>query len=200
MANMGNMGLPISALAFGSEGLAVAVVAMVTASVLANSGGIVIASLAGNGVGGALSSPLKVPALWAVVPGLLVNAGVVPFPAWLSSASETLAGAAIPTMLVVLGLQIVERIPTPGDAVQLALPISLRLLLGPVVATGAALLVGLDGVARSTMIVLGGMPTAVATTIIAVQYDAQPELVSRTAVLSTGFSFVTLTLLIAFLG
>jgi malate permease and related proteins len=200
MANMGNMGLPISALAFGSEGLAVAVVAMVTASVLANSGGIVIASLAGNGVGGALVSPLKVPALWAVVPGLLVNAGVVPLPVWLGSTSETLAGAAIPTMLVVLGLQIVERIPTPGDAVQLALPLSLRLLMGPAVAAAAALLVGLDGLARNTMIVLGGMPTAVATTIIAVQYHAQPELVSRTAVLSTGFSFVTLTLLIAFLG
>ena len=44
VANMGNMGLPIARLAFGTKGLDVAVVAFVTASVLTYSGGIVLAS------------------------------------------------------------------------------------------------------------------------------------------------------------
>lgn len=199
MPNSGNMGLPISALAFGSEGLSVAVVAFVTSSVLANSGGIVIASLAGRPVRGALLAPLRVPALWAVPPGLLISLTQTPLPVWLDVTAETLAGAAIPAMLVVLGLQFLARMPRPSDLSRTAGALALRLLAGPVVAAGITTVIGLGGVPQRTMIVLGGMPTAVMATIIAAQYDAEPEFVSRAVVISTALSFVTLTLLIALL-
>lgn len=200
LTNGGTMGLPIAAIAFGSEGLAVAVVAMVTGAVLSSTGGIVIASLAGSAVRGALAAPFKVPAIWAVPPALLVNRELVPFPEWLATTSETLAGAAIPSMLVVLGLQIMARSPTPADARELFLPLTVRLLGGPAIALAATIALGVEGVARDTLIVLGGMPTAVGATIIAIRYDAHPELVSRTAVLTTGFSFITLTALITLIA
>lgn len=199
LANTGNMGLPISALAFGSEGLSVGVVVFVTSSALANSGGVVIASLAGRRIRGAILAPLRVPSLWAVPPALVVNVGGIALPGWLDATAETLADAAIPAMLVVLGLQCVVSIPRLADLSRTAGVLGLRLLAGPLVAAAATTVAGLGDVPQRTMIVIGGMPTAVIATIIAAQYDAEPEFVARTVVASTAASFVTLTVLIALL-
>lgn len=200
LANLGNMGLPVSSLAFGEEGLAVGVVAMVTGSVLAVSGGVVIASLGAGGMRRAVSAPLRVPALWAMLPGVLVNQGVLVAPGWVEEVTGTLAGAAIPTMLVVLGLQTVAQLPKWSNVSALVVPVTLRLVGGPLIAAAVAMLAGLDGVARSTVIVLAGMPTAVVATIICAQYGGDQSLVSRSVVVSTIFSLATLTILIGFLA
>lgn len=200
VSNLGNMGLPISALAFGDAGLAVGVVAFVVGSVLSNSLGIVIASLADGRLRDALIAPLRVPALWAVVPALLFRlAGTEHLPAWIDVSSELLAGAAIPAMLVVLGLQSTLRRPRLSDVQATAGSLVVRLIAGPLIAWAATELAGLHGATQGTLIMLGGMPPAVIATIIAAQYDAEPELVSRTVLLSTVASFVTLTVLISLL-
>lgn len=197
--NNGNMALPLAALAFGAEGLAIAVVVYVTATALTFSAGIVIASLAGGPVRDALAAPLRVPALWTVPPALLLNLTGAGVPVWLDATASTLAGAAIPVMLVALGLQFTHRLPRLADLRESAGVLGLRLLLGPAVAAGATLLLGVGGLAQRTLIVLGGMPTAVVTMIIATEYDVEPGLVSRTVVASTLASLATLTVLVALL-
>jgi predicted permease len=189
VANMGNMGLPIATLAFGAKGLDVAVVAFVTASVLTYSGGIVLASLASGTARAALSAPLRVPALWASVAALAVRYGDLPVPGVVEASAGSLAGAAIPTMLVVLGLQVRGHVPTTDDL----------LLVSPLVAAGAVSAVGLGGVPGRTLILLGGMPTAVNTTIIASQYRARPALVTQAVVATTLLSLVSLTALLTLL-
>lgn len=194
VANLGNMGLPVSRLAFGTNGLAIAVVAFITGSVLSNTVGIVLASLSGGRLRDALISPLKVPALWAVPPALVVRGrDLAP---WLSESLGMLSDAAVPLMLVVLGLQATSQRPTRSNFSEALGPVSLRLLAGPLLALAATSTLGLIGTTQQTLVVLGGMPAGVVVTIIATRYNAQPDLAARTVMISTVASFFTLTLLI----
>jgi malate permease and related proteins len=199
VVNLGNMGLPVAGLAFGDDGLAVAVVAFVAGSVLNNSLGIVIASLSEGRLVTALRAPLSVPALWAVLPALAVRGFDLGLPSWLGATTGMLAQAAIPVMLVVLGLQATTGRPTRRDLGSAAAPALVRLTTGPAIAWGAAVAVGLDGLVLRTLVVLGGMPTAVIATIIATRHAAAPARVARVVLVSTICSFVTLTVLIAWL-
>jgi malate permease and related proteins len=199
VVNLGNMGLPVAGLAFGDEGLAVAVVAFVAGSVLNNSFGIVIASLSEGRLGAALRAPLTVPALWAVLPALAVRGFDLALPGWFAETTSLLAQAAIPVMLVVLGLQATASRPSRVDLTGALGPSLVRLVAGPAIAWTASIAVGLDGGVQRVLIVLGGMPTAVIATIIATRHAADPERVARVVMVSTVGSFVTLTLLIAWL-
>ncbi len=198
VVNTGNLGLPVARLAFGEIGLAVAVVAYVAGSVVTNTFGIVIASMAdGRRLRSALVAPLKVPPLWAAAAAIVVReTGLEPGP-WLAEGVAMLAAAAIPMMLVVLGMQASAQRPTSGELLEVLVPVGLRLVAGPLIAWGIGTLVGLSGVALATMVVLGGMPSAVIATIIATRFDARPALVARTVGVSTMLSLVTLTVLLA---
>lgn len=196
--NLGNMGLPVSLLAFEQPGLDVAVVAFVTGTVLSSSAGVAIASMAGGSAREALVAPLRVPALWAGAAGLIVNAADLDLPASVDAVAETLGGAAVPVMLTVLGLQLASA-PRPEQLPVVSGALTIRLLGGPLIAWLATLVMGLDGVTRDTLVVLGGMPTAVLTTILATQYDARPRLVTHVVIGSTLVSLITLTGLITVL-
>ena len=193
--NAGNMGLPVALLAFGDPGLEIGVLIFVVASVWGNSAGVVMASLAGGSPRDALFAPLRVPALWAAVAGLTLNATDADIPTIVSAPAETLAGAAIPAMLVVLGLQFSSAAGDDGvsDVAQVTI---IRLVIGPVIAVGITELVGLHGLPQDVLVVGGGMPIAVFTVILATQYGARATLLSRAIIVTTLLSIVTLTVLI----
>lgn len=196
MANSGNLGLPVAALAFGDPGLDVAVIGFVTSAFVVNSVGIVVASSGSSSVRSAFGSVVRVPTLWAAVIGFGVNALDLDLPAVVTESTGTLADAAVPVMLVVLGSQL-SRDRSTGGLPEVSVSVVLRLLAGPAVAWVLTVALGIDGLTRDTLVVLGGMPAAVYTTILATQFDIRPPLVTRTVVLGTLVSVATLTVLIA---
>jgi predicted permease len=197
--NVGNMGLPVSQLAFGDAGLDVAVMCFVIGSVMANSVGIAIGSMAGSGSKReALRAPLRFPALYAAIAGVIVNVSGIDLPVTLESPAKSLAGAAVPTMLVVLGLQL--RQAGGRDNVPDTIAVNLaRLILAPASALLACLLLGVEGVPRDALIVASAMPTAVIATIVATEFKANPAFVTRIVVTSTVASMVSLSVLISLL-
>ena len=73
----------------------------------------------------------------------------------------------------------------------------LRLLVSVPLAYGLGSALGLTGLALTVGTIQAAMPTAVNMIVLAVEYDAWPEFVSSGVVITTLFSMVTLTLLIA---
>ena len=194
--NAGNMGLPVTLLAFGDAGLELAVVHFVTVATLAASASVIVASMAGGSALQALKAPFKYPVLYAAIAGLVVSRAHVELPITIAAPIESLAGAAVPAMLVVLGLQLGRGLGERGDLVDTGAATVLRLVAGPVIALGATYLLGIDGLAQRVVIVLGGMPTAVFAIIIATEFGARPEFVTRSVVTSTLVSVLTLTVLV----
>ena len=193
--NTGNMGLPIAALAFGDLGLQVAVVNFVAGAVLNNSAGIAIASMAGGNPRAALTAPFKYPNVYAAVLGILVKALDIELPTTIDAPMESMAGAAIPVMLVVLGLQL-RNVADHEDLLDTVVVNAARLLVAPVAAWCTATALGLDGVERATLVILAAMPVAVITTILATEFRARPDFVTRVVITSTLTSILTLTVLL----
>ena len=198
--NTGNMGIAVALLAFGEVGVQVAVLTWVVNATLVTSAGIVIATLPSGSSKRALVAPFAYPALYAAALGFAANGLDVALPVTIEAPIATLADAAVPAMLVVLGLQLGRGLGDLGELADVGAASLLRLLLGPLVALGAALALGLEGVTRDVVIVLGGMPTAVIAIIVATEFDVRPQFVTRAVVTSTLASVATLTVLLTLVG
>lgn len=193
--NVGNMGLPVAFLAFGNDGFDIAVLNFVIGATLVNTFGIAIASMAGGSPRAALVAPFRYPSLYAAALGLVVNATGFDLPVTIEAPVESLAGAAVPVMLVVLGLQLQNAVGV--DRLLDTFTVNAgRLLIAPVVAWFVASSLGLDGTPRATLTVLSAMPTAVIATLLATEFNAVPAFVTRVVVTSTLLSMLTLTALI----
>ena len=195
--NVGNMGLPVALLAFGQPGLQIAVMNFVAGALLVNSAGLVIASTAGGIRWGELwRVPFRYPALYAAIGGVLVNVTNVTLPLAIDAPITSLSNAAVPVMLVVLGLQLRDAGGRDHILDTVAVNIG-RLTIAPVVAWFAATALGLAGDVRGTLVVLAAMPTAVIVTIMATEFNAEPNFVTRIVVTTTLACMLTLTVLIS---
>ena len=196
--NAGNYGLPLNLLAFGEEGLARAIVFYATNSFLINTLAVYLASRGHAGVRGPAANVFKFPLIYAVVAALTVNFGGIEVPEPLFRALEIMGGAAIPVLLLVLGIKLSQSSVKEKVGV-IGLATFMRLVVGSGVALGIASLMGLEGATRQACVAEASMPTAVLTTVLAVEFDAQPEFVTGTAFSTTLASIFTLTLLLRYL-
>jgi predicted permease len=196
--NSGNYGLSVNLFAFGEEGLAKAALYFVVSSILSNVLGVFIAARGHADAKTALLRIFTAPIVYAAGAALLVNALRITVPEPLLKTFTTAGGAAVPSLLVVLGMQL-SRTSLDRD-VWLAVAASvLRLVVAAIVAWFLAGLLHLQGVTRQVCIVESAMPAAVTPLIIAVEYDAKPKLVTSAIFVSTLASMVTLTILLSLL-
>jgi len=197
--NGGNYGLTLNRLRYGEDGLSRAVVYFVVSTMFVYTLGVFIASMGRSSIRGALVRLARVPTIYAVALAIVVYALRIPMPGPIMSTLEIVADGAIPTMLVVLGMNMAA---IDGVASwRLALPaVSLRLLVAPLLAMVVAGLLGLQGLSYSTSIIEASMPTAVITSVIATEYEVQPPIVTSIVVLTTLLSPITLAVTITLLG
>lgn len=197
--NGGNYGLTLNKLRYGEDGLARAIVFFVVSTILVFTLGVFIASMGKANWRKSLARLVTLPAFYAVLLAVMVYAFGITVPQPLLSAIEVAGSGAIPVMLVVLGMQVADL--TDIGRVWLAAPATvLRLVIAPVVAVVIAGWFGLEGLNRSTSIIEASMPTAVVVTILAVEFDVRPGLVTSTVVLTTIASAITLPLVITLFG
>lgn len=196
--NAGNMGIPISFLAFGDDGLAVAIIIFVVQGSLSWPVGIYVAARGRAHGWDPLKASLKIPTLYAVPVALTIRAIEWDMPLTFSQPVEMLAEATIPVMLIILGFQLSQGIDWARWR-SLASSGFARLIASAGVAYLVTAMVGLDGVAQQTVIIVAAMPTAVFTTILATEFDAEPKFVTSAVVMSTLASIATLTVLITLL-
>ena len=197
-SNSGNMGIPISFLAFGDDGLAVAIIIFIVQGSLSWPLGIYVAARGRAHGLTPLKAALKVPTLYALPVALIIRATEWDMPLTFSRPIEMLAEATIPVMLIVLGFQLSEGI----DWARWRSLVSsgfIRLVASAGVAYLVTVLIGLEGVAQQTVIIVAAMPTAVFTTILATEFDAESKFVTSAVVMSTLVSIGTLTVLITLL-
>jgi hypothetical protein len=141
---------------------------------------------------------LKVPAIYAAAAAVAVMAaGAVP-PPFVMRPVKLLSNAAIPVMLLVLGMQL-ERAVKPARPGLVWLAVGLRLVVSTILGLVLAHFVGLTGAARQAGIIQSAMPVAVVTTILAAEFQVEPAFVTSVVFLSTILSPLTLTPLIALL-
>ncbi len=198
-SNGGNYGLPVVSFAFGEQALSYGTVFFLTGSVMTSTVGAFLAAAGRRSLRAALMSVLRMPALYGILAAVLALSTGITTPAPLMRPITMLSDAALPLMILVLGMQL-ERAVVPARPALVVLAVSLSLVLAPLVALGLTSLFSVTGPARQAVVVLASMPVAVATTILALEFDSSPEFVTGAVFLSTILSPITLTPLIAYLS
>ncbi len=193
--NMGNMGLPLVLLTFGGAGFDRAVVLFVTSALVVF--GVGPALLRGGGLRAAVATAVRMPHLWAAALGIAGRlAGRAPGP--LVDAVDLLGKAAVPILLLVLGMNVARsRVRWRSDVLVAA---GGRLIAGPAIGFASARLLGLPAFDTHVMVLQVATPTAVNAMLLASEFGGDAPFTSQAVVASTLLSFITIPLLLLILG
>jgi predicted permease len=197
--NLGNYGLSIVLLAYGAEGVRFGTILLAVQMLFGLTLAVFIASSGSSSVWRSLGQVTLQPALYAVVAALVLGLARIPIPEFVMAAVSLPAQAAIPVMLLVLGMQISSTAGLEEPRLVSAAVVT-RLVIGTLVGVALAAALGIGGVARDVMIVGAAMPTAVFTILTATQFATRPRFVSDVVVAGTLVSIVTVTVVLAALS
>lgn len=195
IGNNGNFGLPIALFALGQPGLDQAVVIFLCSVVLTFTLGPLLYGSAGGARAGLLAVA-RLPVVWCIVAALLVRALHLPIPLGLRRGIDLLGQAALPMVLLSLGIQL-------GQAGRFTLTrailtaVGLRVFAMPALALGLGLLLGLRGLNLQGLVLASAMPTAVNAFLLAREYGADADTVAGAVALSTLASLLTAALVVA---
>ena len=194
--NAGNYGLSVNLFAFGQAGLERAAIFFTVSALLTNSVGVYLASRGQASGLDALRNVFKVPIVYGALAGFVVNLAAITVPEPVAKAVDLVGGASVPLMLLLVGMQLAKT-SLAGELKVIGLATFVRLVVAPAVALVLAPWLGLTGVTRQACITEASMSTAVMTTILATEFEAEPQFVAGVVFVSTLASVITLTLLLA---
>ncbi|SDX29875.1 AEC family transporter [Roseicitreum antarcticum] len=187
--NSGNMGLPLAAMIFGVDGLALGIAYFTVVAISQNTLGHVISAGRLD-----LRSFLGQPVLYASVVTVVVLVSGFAVPQWIARTTELLGGMVIPAMLLLLGVALSHL--KVAD-LRLAAAMSLmRFGAGAIAAIALILALGLRGPEAGVVWVMATMPAAVVNVIFAERYGRDPERVAGTIVVSTVGTLAGLPLIV----
>lgn len=198
--NSGNYGAPILLFAYGQKAFEYGITFWVLNSILMNTVGVYYASRHEGNFRRTLTTLAKNPTVYAALLGALLNATGLTLPEPIVRPIVLLAGATIPILMLMLGMQLatVKMSKLQWDPILSSM--TGRLILSPIIAWGLVQLLSIEGVLADAMILQAAMPAAVVTTLLSIQYDREPDVVSNVTWMSTLMSVVTLTVLLNLLG
>ncbi|MGE4318694.1 MAG: AEC family transporter [Deferribacterales bacterium] len=202
-ANFAYMGLPVSAYAFGDEGLVTASVLMAFVVPLANLLSVValaISSHAGKSLKPLIRTALFNPLAAACVAGLLTSWSGIHFPDFFSRSLDIVSGVTLPLALFSVGGTIsIEKLK--GDMFRASLSAVLKLIIMPLTAFAVFTALGTQiGIPEKTVIIMMSAPAATVNYVLAATMDGDPSLAGSSIVLSTLLSVLTFTLWLFVLG
>jgi len=183
--NAGNLGLPVSHLAFGDVGLSAAVAFFAVVSFLQHTVGVRVLPGTADRAAGGWKSPVLVSAVAAVIVRVLG----LPVPAWVIDSVHLLGSLTVPLMLLSLG-HALAMIPSSGLKLGAWLA-ALRLTAGLIAGVGTAWALGLPGDLAGVLILQMGMPCAVVSYMYSRRYTDMGD-TSAGAVLVSTVAFLVL--------
>ncbi|MBN1319322.1 MAG: AEC family transporter [Thermoleophilia bacterium] len=177
-----NIPLPIIYLSFGDRGVALTVLFFIPNLLLVYSLGIYLAS-GHKALRQGLRAVFRTPLIYAAILGLLLNVTGASVPEAVTGSLKFVGQAAVPLMLLVLGMNIGRF---KFSQIWLTLTASLiRMGGGFAVGLLAVWLLGMTGLPRAVMLFEAAMPSAVVTSVLCTKYNNQPELVSSIVLTTT---------------
>ncbi|NLG51626.1 MAG: AEC family transporter [Chloroflexi bacterium] len=197
--NAGNFGLSVILFSFGEEGVELGSIFFVASNLACNTVAAFFASRSNGGAKKALLQVFKLPGLYAFSLAVLLRGLGVTVPEVLFRPVSLIGRAAVPVMLMMLGLQL-SQTRLGGRYGNVSVGVALRLVAGGLVALALAPLLGLSGLALSVGVVEAATPTAVTSSLMAIEFDADADYVSSVVFFSTLLSALSLTLLLALLA
>jgi hypothetical protein len=185
--NVGPVGIPLIALAYGPQGMASAVVLLVISNVLHF-------TLGAGVMSGKVDWRMVYvnPLVWATVLGVASSSLQIDLPVWLHTACTMLGQVLVPMMLMSLGARFAS---SQISDVRVGLQSSVLTLVLRLAATWLTLqVIPLQGLERGALILFACLPAAVFNYMLADKFHVEPNKVASTVILGHVLSLVFLPL------
>jgi len=200
--NNGNYGLPMILFAYGQSAFERGVVCVIIMALLLNSVGIYIASSGDNcSTRRAFLNVFKMPAIYAFAIGVIMYLVQWHPGEQLMKPVLLLGDAAIPTEMLVLGIQLAKVRKAVISYRTVIWATLTKLALAPLI---AILLVAIFNdplsLTGKVLIIMTASPTAVISNTLALQYNVAPDIVANSTFITTFGSIFTIRLILWLLG
>ncbi len=196
LPNSGNMGLPVTLFALGEAGLERAVIYLISWNIIVMS--TMPAILKGGGFRSSIIFTFKLPIIWGMILGVILNSFNIELPLKLDDGLHLLREAAIPVALLLMGIQISKNRFQPGTY---DLGASLiRLLGGAFVAYLVGKILNLEMLDLQVLVLQSAMPSALTSFLIVNEFGGDATRTSKIVVVSTLLSFLTLPIVLWAIG
>ncbi len=199
LTNSINYGLPLVLLAFGQAGLGKASIYVITQIILVNTAGVFFAARSNFSIKKAILSIFSYPAVYAAIVAVILRALALHIPSEVETGIEMVAKSYSPVVLVILGAQMagVKKSKLDRDSQKAFWSgMAIRMILSPLIACLVLYILGVSGILFSVLLILASMPVAVNAVILAEEFDASAQIVSKCILWTTLGSFIVLPVLI----
>lgn len=193
--NSVNLPFPILSAAYGEAAIPFALMFYLTAFLGIFTLGLIIVS---GGKEKGYFRLFREPVVYVVLFALLFNVGEVEVPEFVNQSAHLLSQATIPMVLLALGIQLAQVKVTELKLSFIA--VIIRFVGGALTAVFCVWLFQLEGLAYKVVILESVMPCAVITSLVADKYQAQPDIVASTILISTLLSIIIIPCTLIFLG
>ncbi|MFL0364701.1 AEC family transporter [Pseudobacillus sp. 179-B 2D1 NHS] len=201
--NSGNYGAPVILFAFGAAGFDYAVIMMVFQSLLMNTVGLFFASLGGKDESSliqSLKSVVRMPVIHGALAGVTLQILSIHIPKAFMEAISLVADASIPTVMLVLGMQLAVIARKRVAYRYVSAVTFIRMFASPVLAVAILAFIPVNELLKNVLILQAAMPAAANTTMFAIQFGTEPDLVSFTTLVTTLLSIGTIPVVLFYLG
>ena len=193
--NSGFLGYPVVLGVFGTNGFIRAIFYDLGSMILFISFGVFFLLMLGGKYSDILKRSLLFPPLWGIILGLLLNFLNIPLGYIISQTLTYLSGAAIPLIMISLGLSMEFR--GIKEYIGLASLVStIKLGIAPLIAFIIVIILGMGGLEKSVTVLEAGMPSAMLGLVLAITYELDIKVSAACIFLSTVLSMVTLPILL----
>jgi predicted permease len=185
--NVGPIGIPLIALAYGPEGVATAVVLLVISNILHFTLGTAVMSGKAD-----WRMVYANPLVWATVLGIASSQLKIVLPEWAQTSGTMIGSVLVPMMLMSLGVRLASsQVADAWVGVKASVLILLVRLIAAFLILGVLPLQGLE---RGALILFACLPAAVFNFMLADKFQVQPNIVASTVIVGHVFSLVFLPL------
>lgn len=189
--NSGNYGIPLVTLAFKGDPLAVSI--QIIVMVMQNMSNFTIGAFQagdkGAGFKRTLLETLKLPSLYVIA--LALSLRLLHIQVWqpIMTSLGYISQAMIAVALLTLGAQLAST--KFQFQWEVLLSNAIRLVGGPVIAFIMIYILGYHGLLAQVLVISAGLPTAVNTVLLALEYDSEPDFASEVVFSATLLSAFT---------
>jgi predicted permease len=138
---------------------------------------------------------LGLPVIWSMVFAVALRLLHLELPVGIGTAVDMVGDAAIPMMLISLGLQLVHSTRIVWSR-PLVTAVVMRGLVGPVVALVVGRLIGMSGLGLQSLVLAFAMPTAVNVFMQAREYESDADTVAAIVAISSLVGIVTISVVV----
>ncbi|GKV66795.1 MULTISPECIES: AEC family transporter [Sporosarcina] len=197
--NSGNYGVPVVLFAFGSEAFDYGVIMMVFQSILMNSIGIFFASIGGEAKAtwrDSMQRVIRMPLIYAAILGVIFQYTSINLSDSMMQGVDLIADASIPVVMLVLGMQLAMIVRKRVAYRYVTAATLIRMVFSPIIAVVILLFLPVDNLLKAVLIIQAAMPGSANTTMFAVQFGTEPDLVSFTTLATTLLSLLTIPIVL----